>query len=325
MLHMLGSFALVLFLTVNTMHAGSNSSDEARKKERAKNTGWIGIAIQDVNEKIAGRLKLEGEEGAYVKEVVDDSPADSAGVSKGDVIVEFHQKKVIDANDLVKAVRRTEPGTKADLVVIRDGKKSTLQVIVGKSKGSNYSMSGPMPDIPDVHVFIGNRMLGMQLLTLNEQLGEYFGAPNNEGVLVEEVEHESTAEQAGVKAGDIIIRMGKKSIDDVEKIQKELRNYDEGDKVEFEVLRKGAKKTISMEIEEEQGFPHRFFFRKPHMQMFRMNPFFDDASNQWDMKDLQSSLNRAQRNLRKSLEERPCDILHQFNRVPAPLPEQTAL
>jgi hypothetical protein len=54
-------------------------------------------------------------------------------------------------------------------------------LIVGKKKGSKHQMFGVMPNIPDVHVFIGNHILGLQLLTLNEQLGEYFGVPNNEG------------------------------------------------------------------------------------------------------------------------------------------------
>ena len=106
-------------------------------------------------------------------------------------------------------------------------------------QATKHQMNGPIPDIPDVQVFVGNHLLGMQLLTLNEQLGEYFNAPNNEGVLVEEVEHESTAEKAGFKAGDIIIRVGKKTVDAVEKVQRELHKFDEGDKVDFEIMRKG--------------------------------------------------------------------------------------
>jgi C-terminal processing protease CtpA/Prc len=101
-------------------------------------------------------------------------------------------------------------------------------------------------------------------------------------VLVEKVESESAAEKAGFKAGDVIIRVGNKTVSEVEKVQRELRKYDEGDKVDFEIMRKGAKKVFSVEMEEEQIVPPNFFFRKPHFDMFRINPF-DDAEMRLEM------------------------------------------
>jgi membrane-associated protease RseP (regulator of RpoE activity) len=140
----------------------------------------------------------------------------------------------------------------------------------------------------------------MHLMTLNEQLGEYFGAPNNEGVLVEEVEKGSTAEKAGVKAGDIIVRVGTKTVDGVEKIQKELRKYDEGEKIDIEVLRKGAKKTFSIEMEEDQAFFKNFHFPKHRIRIFRGDPF-DDAALRLDMDELRSNVEQAEYELQESL------------------------
>jgi serine protease Do len=278
LLRMIGCLAVLFFLsTGTTLSASGKFSDEAQKKEPLKKSGWMGVSIQDVSEKIARREKLDTEEGAFVKEVEKNSPADSAGIQEGDVIVQFNKERIFDSDDLTKIVGRTVPGTKVDIVVVRDAQKRTLHLIVGKKKSSKHQMFEVMPRIPDMHVFIGNHILGLQLLTLNEQLGEYFGAPNNEGVLVEEVEHESAAEKAGFKAGDIILRVGKKTVDAAEKIQKELQKYDEGDTVEFEVMRKGVKKIFSIEMEEDQVVPQKFFFRKPHIHEFRVNPF-DDAA-----------------------------------------------
>jgi predicted metalloprotease with PDZ domain len=161
-------------------------------------------------------------------------------------------------------------------------------------------MFGAIPEIPDMHVFFRNHIFGMQLLTLNEQLGEYFNAPNNEGVLVEEVEHESSAEKAGFKAGDIIIRVGKKTVNAAEKVQRELRKYDEGDKVDFEVMRKDVKKTLSIEMEEDQVIHENFFFRKPHTRMFRVNPF-DDAATHLETDNFRSGFDRAQIELKSSI------------------------
>jgi len=301
MLQIMGCLAIVLFLSMSTMFSASGKLlSETQKKEKIKYPGWIGILIQDVTEKNANKAKLDSKEGAYVKDVVDDSPADSAGIQEGDVIVELKGKKIFDSEELVRNVRRTMPGTKIEIVIVRDGQKKTLHLIVGKRKISKHEMFGAIPNIPDIRVFTRNHILGLQLLTLNEQLGEYFGVPNNEGVLVEEVEGESAAEKAGFIAGDIITRIGNKAIDAAEKIQKELRKYDEGDKVEFEIYRRGAKKTISIEMEEAQSCPQNFFFRKPHIRMFRVNPF-DDAERHLDMDEIRSELNCAQIECRKLL------------------------
>jgi serine protease Do len=264
------------------LSASGKLSSEDQKKERIKGSGWIGVMIQDVSENIARKAKLDSEEGAYVKDVIEDSPADSAGIRERDIIIEFNGKKIFDSDDLTKLVHRTLPGTKADIVIVRDGQKKTFVLTVGKKKESKHEMFGAMPNIPDMHIFVGNRILGLQLLALNEQLGEYFGVPNNEGVLVEKVESESAAEKAGFKAGDIIVRVGNKTVGEVEKVQRELRKYDEGDKVDFEIMRKGAKKVFSVEMEEEQIVPPNFFFRKPHFEMFRINPF-DDVEMRLEM------------------------------------------
>jgi C-terminal processing protease CtpA/Prc len=229
-----------------------------------------------------------------------DSPADSAGIKEGDVVVAFHGKKLTDSDELVTMVRKTAPGTKEDLTVVRDGKKITIQVTIGKDRMSRRLQFREGPKMLDLHMFMGNHVLGLRLLTLNEQLGEYFGAPNNEGVLVEEVEQKSNAEKAGFKAGDIITRIGTRPVDAIEKIQKELRKHDEGDKVEFEILRKGAKKTLTVEMEDDQAGPHHFFFRQPHMKLFQADPL-DDTDIQMDMDELQSGLDRMEREMNNSM------------------------
>jgi membrane-associated protease RseP (regulator of RpoE activity) len=300
MLRMMGCISVVLLLTTGTiLGASGRLSSGTQKKEKVKISGWIGVMVQDVNAKIVRKVKLDSEEGAYVKEVLEDSPADSAGIQESDVIIEFNGKKLFDSDDLVKAVRRTLPNTKVNLVLVRDGEKKTLYLIVGKKKEPQHCMFGGMPKIPNVHVFAGNHILGLRLLVLNEQLGEYFGAPNNEGVLVEEVEHKSMAEKAGFKAGDIIIRVGKKTVDAVEKIQRELQKNNEGDIVEFEVIRKSAKKILNVELEEQQYFHKNFFFPKPHIQMFRTDPS-DDTEIQLDIDEPQIELDQVQKEIEKS-------------------------
>lgn len=271
---------MVLIATGTTYSAYGGNTDNSPKKERTNKWGWIGVVIQDVNKKIARKAKLDLEEGAYVKEVLEDSPADSAGIKEGDVIIELNKGKIVDSDELAKSIKKTKPGTKVDLIIVREGEKKNIEIIIGERKelkrhGFNMGFS-----LPNIDFCTTNRILGLQLLTLNEQLGEYFNTPDNKGVLITEVEKESAAEKAGFKAGDIIIRVGKKTINKKEKVQREISKYDEGDKVEFEIIRKGVKKLLSVEIEEDQSMQQNFFFRSPpHIQRFQFDPFDDTEMN----------------------------------------------
>ena len=107
--------SIVMLLAVNIMFGASGSSEDSPKKGKGKKSGWIGVMIQDVNEKIMRKAKLDTEEGAYVKDVIEESPADSAGIKEEDVILEFNGKKIYDSDDLVKLVKRTLPDTKVNI------------------------------------------------------------------------------------------------------------------------------------------------------------------------------------------------------------------
>ena len=327
-LRMIMCISVVLLLTMGTiLSAHSGLSGGVQKKERTRISGWIGVMIQDVNEKIARKTKLDSQEGAYVNKVLEDSPADSAGIQECDVIIEFNGKKVFDSDDLVKVVHRTPPDTKVSLVIVREGEKKTIHMTVGRKKEPQHCMFDRLPNLPAVRAFAGNRLLGLQLLTLNEQLGEYFGAPNNEGVLVEEVEHKSTAEKSGLKAGDIIIRIGKRSIDAVEKIRKELQKYDEGDTVKFEVIRKSARIILNVEMEQQHSIRKNFFLREPHHRMFRMDPF-DDAEMHLEMDEPLPEIDQIERELEsstKNFKGWEQETQKQVQELALPLPEHVEL
>ncbi|MBN1398299.1 MAG: PDZ domain-containing protein [Bacteroidetes bacterium] len=299
-LFIMGCISFAVILTNNIMlGAGGKSGSGMEKKTKAKQYGWIGVMIQDVDEKIIRKQKLDSEEGAYIKEVVEESPADLAGVQERDVIIEFNGKKIFDSDDLVRAVRRTPPNTKVNLVLLRSSEKKTLQLVVGRNKEHRHGMFR-MPQIPDVKIFISGNVLGLRLITLNEQLGGYFNTPNNEGVLVEEVEENSAAEKAGFKAGDVIIRAGKRNIDTAEKIRRELRKYDDGDMVEFEIIRKNEKMTLKVEYEEKQFMPDNIVIPKPHIQMFRGN-ILDDAKMFRELDELLPDIEQMQKSIEDSM------------------------
>ncbi len=224
--------------------------------------GWLGVSIQDITSKMAKKKNLKNDDGAYVSDVLDDSPADSAGVKEGDVIVEFNGNTIDDAGDLLHAVQKAKPGTKTTIVVIRDNERKSLAISVGRPRRTDHSsgFSFAPPMLPHMHFFGATRTWGLQLSELNEQLGEYFGAPNGRGLLVEQVEKKSAGAKAGFKAGDVITKVNKNSVEELRDLSDAIEDVEEGDKVVVEVLRKGASMTLTVEIEDKDDPPSSFNF-----------------------------------------------------------------
>jgi predicted metalloprotease with PDZ domain len=226
-------------------------------KSPDERAGYLGVSTQDMTRRLAKSMDVKTTEGALVNEVMDDSPAEEAGLKEEDVIVEVDGKKIGDSDDLREVVRKIVPGTKVDVIVMRNDERKALTATIDKvppSRSYSYSYSMPrLPRIPrippmDIHIFSTTGQLGMTISSLNKQLGKYFEAPDGKGVLVQEVESDSRAEKAGFLAGDVITKIGDEKIEDVGDITDALRDFKEGNKANVEIIRKGAKKTLTLEV-----------------------------------------------------------------------------
>lgn len=161
----------------------------------------------------------------------------------------------------------------------------------------------------------------MKLMELNDQLSEYFGVPGGTGVLVTRVGKGSAAEKAGIKAGDVLLKIGKRTIDDMEDVSKAFSRYDEGDKVGIEVSRKGSNKTLSLEVREDRDHSSFDLFRHGEEGMLDHPPFeeyhfrvpeWDNDSFQFSVPDIHPDMKNLERNLRnmeQSLKNRQRDLL----------------
>ena len=319
-----GAVLLVVALFVGAAFA---QSQEKAKDSRTSQKGWLGVSIQDITPQLKRSMDLQSTEGALVSEVSDESPADSAGVKEGDVIITFDGKNIEDASDLQAAVGKTKPGTKVSLVLVRKGEKKSIQLTVGKAPREKGLALFTPKDIPQVRVFVRSGLFGLKLMELNDQLAEYFGVPEGEGVLVEEVEKKSGGDKAGIKAGDVILQIGKKRIDEVRDVGRALSAYDEGEKAEIEVLRKGARKTLSLEIEEEEDAADYRFWMAPKqprkLREFHFNeiPDFDLDIPHIEIDhvgpDLDALRSRLE-SLREGLHDRQLDVRRHIERVVRP-------
>jgi len=304
--------ALLVFslLALSLLMSGSS---RAQAKEDQKNDetatakrtrpGWLGVSISDMTAELARDRNAKTEDGALIDHVSEESPAERAGLKEGDVIVEFTGKTINDASDLRRFVRRSAPGTSATVVVMRGDAKKSFQVTVGKAPRESFA-AGIVPPIAPVMPYIralqGSSMYGMNLSDLNKQLGEYFDAPNGKGVLVEEVEKKSNAEKAGFKAGDVIVKVGKESVEDARDIRDALQDYKDGDKAGVDVIRKGARKTLALEIDRsEYGHMHRSFGLPHRLELLEEN--FDTAPLEKELRK-SGEIRHDAESLRRTLE-----------------------
>jgi len=217
--------------------------------------GWLGVAVQDVTPRLARKKDLKVEEGASVTRVEEDSPAEDAGIREGDVIIEFDGKHIRDSDALIDAVRATKPGTDVSIIVVRGDERTTVHATIErrpKLSGTFSFRIPPMPPIPHIRVYRSASLYGLEVETLTKQLADYFGAPNRRGVLVKSVRRGSDAERAGFKAGDVILSVGKETIADVNDLLDALDEYDSGESVEVEILRKGVREQLRLTIKQRR-------------------------------------------------------------------------
>ena len=171
-------------------------------KDKGKVTrGWLGVVIEHVNAETAAALGLGEALGALVAGVAKGSPAEAGGLQVGDVIVEFEGTPVKKSSELSLIVARTPVGTVADVTIVRNGRRVTVAVRIGR-----------LGDDEAAAAVEGASELG---LTVKEMPREFSGSPgiqDREGVVVTAVESGSPAEQAGIRVGDVILEIDRKRI-----------------------------------------------------------------------------------------------------------------
>jgi serine protease Do len=189
--------------------------------------GWLGVSIQDVTAELAKSFNLKDTKGALVADVVKDSPAQKAGIERGDIIVSFDGKTIASAHELSRTVAGTAPNTKAKVEVIRSGKRQALTVQVGT-----------MPGEAEEETKVVAAELGLSVQTLTPELAEQFEWPREEkGVLITGVEPGSAAEDGGLRRGDLIKEMDHKPVLTLDDYRRQLKKAKQGESILFLVKR----------------------------------------------------------------------------------------
>jgi len=221
----------------------------------SQSRSYLGIAVIDVTDERAKALGLKEPQGVEVTVVRDDSPAAKAGVQRGDVILEFNGQHVEGGEQFVRLVQETPEGRKATLQVWRNHGKQTLTAVIGSRPESfeifSSGIPGPIPppalifpDMPYDTFSLRNAALGVETESLTSQLAEFFGV--KEGVLVRSVNKGSAAENAGLKAGDVITKIGGQAVSSPRNLGLYLRKS--GRNVTLTVVRNHQELTLDVKL-----------------------------------------------------------------------------
>jgi membrane-associated protease RseP (regulator of RpoE activity) len=263
------------------MIAGLAASGRAAQAQaqRTDDVPWLGVITQEITDELREGMNL-ADKGVLVARVLAGSPADRAGIRKGDVIASVNSRAVSAPDELQRIVRGGKVGQAVSIALLRDGQSRTItaklearrepadsapesrRVIIRKDKDGDENEDrgeagdGPeefelnLPDLEHLPMMAmaGRGRLGVRVEPMNPDLAEYFKVPGGKGALVLQVMDDTPAAKAGVKSGDVIVKVGSKSVTGSDDLVAALR--EEGRHTTLTVMRRGATRTIETDLNE---------------------------------------------------------------------------
>lgn len=250
----------------------SGDDDEVKKVKVVEKThAFLGIHMDDLSSKLRKKLDYSKDKGVWIVDVIEDSPAEKAGLKEDDILIVLDGEEIENAKHLGKLLKDMDPGEMVDVVVFRDGGEKEFRIELGENKRQFYTINIDDGECLDDEFGIrsykvnvdaykdalqnfsmissGKLHMGVRIEKLNEDLAKYFDVEG--GVLILEVLEDTPAEEAGMKSGDVIVRVGDEEVEDAGDIADALADVDEDDEeVIVVVVRKGEKRTITFDVED---------------------------------------------------------------------------
>src|SRR5271166_4679626 len=224
---------------------------------------YLGVHIDELTPQTASALKLSDTSGALIAYVDQDGPACRAGLKSNDVVVGFNGSKVQNPEQFQDLIHATPAGKTVSLTVVRNGQKKDISATLGAWPNpmahaqsfaplpprvyAGPAMAGPViPDI-DVPSFIALASRhGVVVENLCPQLSDYFGVPHGQGVLVRSVEKGSPADAAGLKAGDVIVKVNNEIVHDMADWRRAM--HVRAGKIPLAVVREKHEQTVVINL-----------------------------------------------------------------------------
>lgn len=296
------SFAFILFVLVGVVASNAQTPEPGADKAPVKtfsfsfdgDGGYLGVQTEEVTRDNLAKFGLRDVKGVGIESVVDGSPAQTAGLQKGDVIVKLNGDDITSSRKLTRLVSEISPDHQARLTVLRNGSEREVTVTVGKRPGFKFEdgafagVMAPlgriempqMPDMPSMPnferlprgdwsplppgasdapfalAFDTRRQIGAGLMPLSKQLAAHYGVEG--GSLVSDVRENSPAAKAGLKAGDIIVEAEGKPVKGDGDLVRAIAEKKDGP-VTLVIVRDRNRQTISVTPEEVKGSFNQYF------------------------------------------------------------------
>jgi serine protease Do len=217
--------------------------------------GFLGIGLQPLTPELAERLELRGEGGALVAGVEQGFPAAEAGIEPGDLITEFNGRKVADYRQLRLMVSQTAPDAKVEIKLLRNGKVRTVQATLAELP-SQRTLSGLLQrGAPERNR--NEALQGVEVADITSQARRQYNIPAHvRGALVTNVAPDSTAAEAGLRPGDVLLEIERKAVAGADEAVELTDNF-EGSKVLLRVWSRGSTKYLFVNVEQPETLEDR--------------------------------------------------------------------
>ena len=223
---------------------------------------YLGILPEEINSSNMSKYGLSAPRGVGVSRVTEGSPADKAGLKKGDVILQFDGDPVTSTRKLFRLIGEAAPGQNVRLTISRGGSEQQVNVTLSHREGALRALTPDQPrtfrytvpvtpwtpgDTPQPFTFDfgNNRRIGITSTTLTKQLADYFGVSSGHGLLVTSVTENSPASKAGLRAGDVITEVNGERVEGTQDFIRALNRKEDGE-VTLTIIRERSQRTIKV-------------------------------------------------------------------------------
>ncbi len=212
---------------------------EQLKSKGYASRGWLGVMIQNVDQSLAESFGLTKPEGALVAQITPDSPALSADLKVGDIILQFNGSPVSRSSDLPPLVGSTPVNKSVPVVIMREGKRKTIEVIVGELNEGGKSKNASLPKADDSG-------LGATVQDLTEEQKKELGSDN--GIAILQVDENGAAAVAGIRKGDVMVSFNREPVTSVSQLRDLIKQAPKGKSFPILIQREGNPAFLALTL-----------------------------------------------------------------------------
>lgn len=203
---------------------------------------WLGVVIQNLTPEMAEKFGLKEAEGALVADISPDSPAEKAGIKRGDVILKVDGVETPDIKTLQQTIRSHRPGDVVDVEIWRDGKVITLKVTLAELEESISAL--PVTEKID---------LGLEVGEITPDLVDRYALREKSGVVIVGIKAGGPADDAGLRPGDVILEVNREEIKNLKDWEAAISEIEPGETVLLLISRAGQTYFVPLKAEEPQS------------------------------------------------------------------------